>query len=258
MGTVRIMRNLLLWLRHRLHLRRNARHYLACRYLNGVGIEIGAMHFPSPVHRGMHVKYVDNTTFEESMEKFPELRSQNLVRPDYIEDGFELASFKPESQDFVIANHVLEHSPNPLRTLSNWVRVLRPGGALLVSVPLADKCFDKGRVETTIEHLLKDFQSDHDQLASRNIEHYLEWLTISEPAILSASNPGFRMGSMIEIQRRAKELCRSQAEIHFHTFSTVSFGNILRYFAAHSPMGLELVKVLETGGEVAAVMLRRN
>jgi SAM-dependent methyltransferase len=256
MGIFRPIRNLLFWPRQRLHLRRNARLHLAYRYLSGDGIEIGAMHFPSPVHRGMHVKYVDNTSLEDSIAKFPELQGQNLVRPDYIEDGFELASFQPESQNFVIANHVLEHSPNPFRALSNWVRVLRPGGCLLVSVPLAAKCFDSGRIETSLEHLLQDFQSNPEQLASRNLEHYLEWLTVSEPAILLASNPNFRMGSAIEIQRRAEELCRSQAEIHFHTFSTASFENILRHFAAISPAGLNLLCVMETGGEVAAVLKR--
>jgi SAM-dependent methyltransferase len=246
------------WVRAGLHRRRNARLYLASRYLRGEGIEIGAMHFPSPAHSGMRVKYVDNTSLEDSIAKFPELRGQKLVRPDYIEDGFELASFSSASQDFVIANHVLEHAPNPLRTLTNWVRVLRPGGALLISVPLAAACFDRGRPETTLEHLVQDFQADAQQLAARNLEHYLEWLSISEPAILSADDVNYRKGSQAEIQTHAEELCRIQAEIHFHTFSTSSFEHILRYFSTHAPASLRLAQVLETGGEAAAVLVRSH
>ncbi len=252
------LRGLLFWLRARLHRRNNARLYLASRYLRGDGIEIGAMHFPSPTHCGMRVKYVDNTSLEDSVAKFPELRGQKLVRPDYIEDGFELASFIPASQDFVIANHVLEHAPNPLRTLTNWVRVLRPGGALLVSVPLAAACFDRGRVDTTLEHLIQDCQADAQQLAARNLEHYVEWLSISEPAILSAADASYQKGSLAEIQMRAEELCRMQAEIHFHTFSTSSFKNILTYFSTHASASVRLVQILETGGEVAAVLVRNH
>lgn len=252
------LRDFVFWLRAGLHRRRNARRYLASRHLRGDGIEIGAMHFPSPAHRGMRVKYVDNTSLEDSVAKFPELRGQKIVRPDYIEDGFELASFSPASQDFVIANHVLEHAPNPLRALSNWVRVLRPGGALLVSVPLAAACFDRGRTETTLEHLVQDFQTDAQQLAARNLEHYVEWLSVSEPAILSVGNANYLKGSPAEIQTRAEELCRVQAEIHFHTFSTSSFKNILDYFSTHAPVGLRLAQVLETGGEVAAVLVRSH
>ncbi len=256
MNSMHWLRGLVYRLRAAFHRRRNARRYLASRHLRGDGIEIGAMHFPLPPHRGMRVKYVDNTSLEDSIAKFPELRGQNLVRPDFIEDGFELASFSPASQDFVIANRVLEHAPNPLRTLSNWVRVLRPGGALLVSVPLAEACFDRGRTETTLGHLLQDFQATTEQLAARNLVHYVEWLSISEPAILSVGNPAYQKASAVEIERRAAELCHLQAEIHFHTFSRNSFESILRHFASHTPVGLRVAQVLETGGEVAAVLIR--
>ena len=194
MNSMHWLRGLVYRLRAAFHRRRNARRYLASRHLRGDGIEIGAMHFPLPPHRGMRVKYVDNTSLEDSIAKFPELRGQNLVRPDFIEDGFELASFSPASQDFVIANHVLEHAPNPLRTLSNWVRVLRPGGALLVSVPLAEACFDRGRTETTLGHLLQDFQATTEQLAARNLVHYVDGCpSPNRPYCLSAIRPTKRL-----------------------------------------------------------------
>lgn len=51
------------------------------------------MNYPLPVKKGVKVKYFDRISREE------------LVFP--------------ESNDLVIANHFIEHCPNPIRTLEN-------------------------------------------------------------------------------------------------------------------------------------------
>lgn len=40
--------------------------------------------------------------------------------------------------DFVISSHVLEHVPNPIAAFREWNRVVRPGGYVLMIVPLPD------------------------------------------------------------------------------------------------------------------------
>lgn len=244
--------------RARFHRRRNARAAMARSYLSGEGIEIGAMHFPLPPHRKMKVKYVDNTSLEDNLLRFPELHDMSLVRPDYIEDGFTLASLADASQDFVIANHVLEHAPNPLLVLSNWARVLRPGGAMLLSVPIAETCFDRGRLETSLEHMKADYQAGSQQLGQRNLEHYLEWLAISEPAILAMNNSQPKVESIAERRARAEKICQANAEIHFHTFSVASFRSLLEYFASSLDGRFQVAETRDAGGEVIAVISRRN
>ena len=49
------------------------RRQLAQRYLTGLGIEIGAMHNPLKLPRSVKVEYLDVTTREENIRKFPEL-----------------------------------------------------------------------------------------------------------------------------------------------------------------------------------------
>jgi SAM-dependent methyltransferase len=156
-------------------------------YIRGRGLEIGALHDPLPVRDGVVVEYVDVCGRQESIAKFPELDADKIVNPTHICDGFLLSSIPNSSQDFVIANHVLEHSPDPLRALTNWTRVLRPNGVLFTSLPIAEKCFDKGRVLTTLEHLVEDFElttkGDYAALSERNRHHYEEFLTISNAAV---------------------------------------------------------------------------
>lgn len=50
----------------------------------------------------------------------------------------EILPFTENSQDAVIAQHLLEHCIDPIRTIENWGRVLRKGGYLILVVPDED------------------------------------------------------------------------------------------------------------------------
>jgi len=216
------------------------------------------MHFPLPPHRNMRVKYVDNTSLEDNLERFPELRKLKLVRPDYVEDGFSLPSLPSSSQDFVIANHVLEHAPNPLRVLSRWADVLRPGGVIFLAVPIAERCFDRGRTPTSVEHFAEDFRSAPEVLSQRNLEHYMEWLNISEPAILAESGKAPTHESAEVRRARAEQMRSDDIEIHFHAFSVASFHDLLNYFADQVNQQFAVKTVVEAGGEVIGILARRS
>jgi len=54
---------------------------------------------------------------------------------DYIGDIQDLREIKTASIDTVMCFEVLEHVPDPARAMSELSRILRPGGALLLTVP---------------------------------------------------------------------------------------------------------------------------
>jgi len=65
----------------------------------------------------------------------PELHQQRgenwlLLRADVLDLPFEDASF-----DAVLYYHVIEHGPNPARSLAELARVLRVGGGMLIGTP---------------------------------------------------------------------------------------------------------------------------
>lgn len=50
-------------------------------------------------------------------------------------DAHYLAGVPTGQYDWLTASHILEHLGNPELALFNWLRVVRPGGALLIVVP---------------------------------------------------------------------------------------------------------------------------
>jgi 2-polyprenyl-3-methyl-5-hydroxy-6-metoxy-1,4-benzoquinol methylase len=225
---------------------------LAKKYLSGKGVEIGALATPLKLPRGADVEYIDIVTREESIRKFPELNPDDFVHVDYIADGFTLAGIPESRFDFLIVNHVLEHSPDPIGTLANWHRVLKPGGVLFCTGPAISDWFDKGRRVTTVEHMLEDYRVSRagksEELTIRNKEHYREWLQVSEPAILKRAPP-----SPIEIEQKASAMAQSGQEIHFHTFTDASVRDLFTRLSAEILKGLSILEIHYARKEIIVV-----
>lgn len=225
---------------------------LSYKYLRGTGLEIGAMHAPLPVRRGVQVKYVDIHTREESIRKFPELDPASLVEVDYVTDGFRLEGVPAGRFDFLAANHVLEHSPDPVSVLATWLCVLRPGGYLFLSVPRVDRSFDRGRALTQVEHILEDHRlartGGPEALAERNRAHYEEWVRISLPAI-----EGKPPENAEALARRAQEFSDARAEIHFHTFSEDNVEDLFRALEGKVLPDLALVEIAAAKEEIVII-----
>lgn len=202
---------------------------LAERYIRGSGIEIGALHSPLQVPAGVTVRYVDRVPRVQSIQAFPELDPEHIVEPDYVTDGFSLTAIEDASQDFVIANHVLEHTPNTLGALVAWQRVLRPGGVIFVAVPIVDRTFDRGRSVTAPQHIWEDWQARaaNAQVTERDLPHYREWVAISLRAISRHNGTPLPVWDSAEIDRIACEKMNAAEEIHFHTFTYTSFRELL-------------------------------
>ena len=135
---------------------RAARRSLARRFLAGEGLEIGALNLPLTLPRGARVRYVDRMSVADLRREYPEWATWDLIEPDIVDDGETLATVPDASVDFVVANHFIEHTEDPLGTLANHLRVLRPGGVLFMAVPDMRHTPDATRAPTTVEHVDRD------------------------------------------------------------------------------------------------------
>lgn len=193
------------------------RETLANSYLRGTGLEIGALHNPLRVPPEARVCYVDRMPVAQLREHYPELAAQDLVPVDVIDDGERLGAIADASQDFLVANHFLEHCEDPIGTLQSHLRVLRSGGVLYLAIPDKRTTFDKLRPVTPLEHLLRDHA--HGPSCSRQA-HFAEWAKL-----VWAPMAGVR-----EEQAIAAEAERLQAmdySIHYHVWTEREFLELL-------------------------------
>lgn len=132
------------------------RELLAARYLWGDGIEVGALDYPLPLPPFARVRYVDREPIEQLRKSYHYLAY--IQPPDIVCDGETLPLIEDASQQFVIANHFLEHCQDPIGTLKHFLRVLKPEGVAFLALPDKRFTFDIDRPPTPLAHLLRDHE----------------------------------------------------------------------------------------------------
>jgi SAM-dependent methyltransferase len=208
----------------------DTRQAIAAAFLHGDGIEIGALHQPLSVPRTARVKYVDRMKVAELRQHYPELVNAPLVETEIVDDGETLATIAGATQDFVIANHFIEHCENPLLTFQNLLRVLKPGGVLFMAVPDKRFTFDVDRPCTTLDHVLRDFSEGPEW--SRG-QHYEEWTRL----VNKHTDPS-------QVAAETQHLSAMKYSIHFHVWS--------------APELLELVQALRRMAQFELELFLRN
>lgn len=204
----RLVKNLVVPLRQYLR-----RHEVTDRYLHGKGLEIGALQDPQRVRPGVEVRYVDIADTASLRRLYPWKARRHLVEVDIVDDGERLSTVADASQDFVVANHFFEHCEDPIGTLRNLLRVVRPGGVVYLSVPDKRHMFDRDRPATTLEHLLKDHEQGPEW--SRQ-SHYDEVVRL-----------GIKVEGETAIAAKVEELVAQDFRIHFHCWSQTEFLQLL-------------------------------
>lgn len=235
---------------------RRIRAGVASRHLKGLGLEIGALHFALPLPPGARAIYLDRASRDDNIRRYTDVNPKDIVRTDIVSDGFRLACIAPESLDFLVANHVLEHTSNTLGALNIWAGKIRPGGCLFITIPLAAMCFDRGRPITSLEHFTEDQRlvdsGDQTGFRNRNRDHYRDWVCISERNLESPQlDPS-------AVEARIEGLAKELVEIHFHTFSFESFRELLEYFCKRQRPDFRLAETKLSGGEVIALLKRAD
>jgi predicted SAM-dependent methyltransferase len=241
----RILNRIIRWLCRRRAGRGFGRPDVAGAYLRGRGIEIGALHRPLRVPHMARVSYLDRLSREELYRQYPNLANHELVPVDIVDNGERLARVADASQDFLIANHFLEHCQDPIGTLVHFFRVVRDQGILFLTVPDKRYTFDRDRPVTPLRHLLADHQVSP-ELSKR--EHVIEFVRL----VLKTADPE-------EIERQTHHLLATDFSIHYHVWTQKELMELLlelrRKVAFEVELFLrrsyEVVIVLRKGGTMA-------
>ncbi|HEY0835433.1 MAG TPA: methyltransferase domain-containing protein [Azospirillum sp.] len=216
------------------------RNQLSLKYLRGHGLEVGPLNAPLPVGDGAKVTYVDRLPVEELRRHYPELGDIELF-VDVVDDGEVLATVPPSSQDFIIANHMLEHCENPLGTLRHHLSKVKPGGVLYYAIPDKRFTFDRDRALTPFDHLVLD---DMMGVEGTREAHYRDY-------VLNVD----RMSGADAVSR-IRHLMDIRYSIHFHVWDHESYGDFLRRAAGYLPTPFEILELefIEDRSEAVAIL----
>jgi len=215
------------------------RQELLHKYIKGSGIEIGALHNPSAVPTDIKVKYIDRLPVSELRRQYPELADKPLVQVDIIDDGERLTSVANSSQDFIIANHFLEHCQDPIGTLKTFHRVLVIGGIAFIAVPDKLHSFDINRPITPLWHLRLDHAIG--PWLSRKT-HFKEWAVLVNRAPKS------------EAEKQSKKLMEGAYSIHFHVWDEPAIKKFFEYICTKVGFKLEIIQRNDT--EIIVILLK--
>lgn len=224
-------------------LTRRARCFQVCEnmFLGKMGIEIGG---PSQVftRSGIFPVYpiagdIDNCNFANTTVWEGDINQGRTFQFDrkkpagqqYIVEATTMESLTSGAYNFVLSSHVLEHTANPILALSEWMRLLKDQGALVLLLPNKDKTFDHRRPVTTMEHLIADFKTG---MAEDDFTHMPEILALHdlERDPEAGDLASFKARSMRNFENRC---------FHHHVFDTTLAVCLVEY------MGMQIQAVEE-------------
>lgn len=186
---------------------------------NKIGLEIGgpSNFFSSeifPVYEW--AKEVDgcnfstNTIWEGTINTNQYNYFPNKSGVQYIMEGSDLTEIQDEQYDFLLSSHNLEHIANPLKAIKEWMRIIKPGGFILLILPDKRFTFDHKRPDTSFSHILSDFESN---IGEDDVTHLSEILELHDLKL----DPG--AGKDFDVFKKRGERNFEIRGLHHHLFS---------------------------------------
>jgi SAM-dependent methyltransferase len=137
----------------------------------------------------------------------------------YICEASNLIAIPDENYDFLVASHCLEHCANTLKTVKEWLRVVKKGGAILLLLPDKRVTFDHNRPTTTFEHLLDDLENDVDETDLTHLDEILELHDLNWD-LVAGTKEQFKKRSLQNHENRC---------LHHHVFDFGLLRKIFKY-----------------------------
>lgn len=145
-----------------------SRFEMICGSLNlkGWGVEVGPSYNPVlPKKQGYSVVVVDHMSADELREKYKvwNVDTSQVEDVDIVwKDGPFAAAFEKQDHfDFIVASHVIEHIPDPIRFLQECEKILNSEGKISLVVPDKRFCFDYYQPLTTTGEWVEAYLENH-------------------------------------------------------------------------------------------------
>lgn len=138
----------------------------------------------------------------------------------FISEASDLNRITTGSYQFLMSSNCLEHVANPLKALEEWIRVVVPGGYLLLVLPNKVGNFDHQRPITPFKHLLEDYQNN---TTEHDLTHLEEILALHDLTRDQAA------GSQENFNKRSLDNFSNRG-LHHHVFDLQLIEQMFKHF----------------------------
>ncbi|MFA7289674.1 MAG: methyltransferase domain-containing protein [Melioribacteraceae bacterium] len=142
---------------------------------NKTALELGPLDKPKLDFTSPNVKSLDHLTQTELIEKYrsdAKVDVEKITRVDYVWSGEKFSDIISEKFDYVLASHVIEHTPNLVGFFNNVSSILNDDGLLFLIIPDKRYCFDHFKPITNIYEVVHAYITNRTKPSFCNIvEH---------------------------------------------------------------------------------------
>lgn len=221
----------------------------------GIGLEIGPCHSPiAPKSEGFDVEILDYTDEVTLRGKYTDLECESvnkkatqgfistisksgvkfdvdaIEKVDYIwkGEGFSEITGKENYYDWVIASHVIEHTPDLITFLNSIEDILKSNGVLSLAIPDKRFCFDYFRPLTGLGQVVDSHFEEKDIHSPGQVaEHYMYACNKGGRTGWNHLHQGeFKLQHSFSVAKKLMDHVRSSTEyhdIHSWCFTPASF-----------------------------------
>ena len=131
--------------------------------LDKLGVEIGGPSCTGSIlyHNAKsidNVVFSKNTIWQNSSDEYNFYH--NKKGKVIVNDAVNMSDVGNEFYDFVFSSHSLEHIANPLKAISEWLRIVKNDGYIIIVVPEKSQCFDHKRNYSKFSTLLSQYEKN--------------------------------------------------------------------------------------------------
>lgn len=242
----------------------------ALTYINksGKGVEIGPSHRPiAPKCQGYDVHIIDHMGKEELVNKYQhhgvDLKSIEAV--DFVWQGESYLDLtnNPKFYDWVIASHVIEHSPDLIGFICSCDEILKDDGVLSLVIPDKRYCFDHFRPITGLAKVIDSHhQGNKIHTAGTVAEYFLNVVALNKAIAWQSKTTGeYSFVHSLQDALKGIETVQNTAayiDVHSWCFTPTSFRLLIHDLFSLGLISLQEVGFFPTEGCEFFISLGRN
>ena len=231
------------------------------------GLELGPLTSPVVTREMGRVHYLDHVDTAALRARYAShdgFDVDAIVAIDHVIGDGTIASAVGEAApfDYVVASHVIEHVPDPVRWLDDIHRVLRPGGIVALAVPDHRRCFDALRSPSVTADIVAAHLTGATVPTARQVYDHYAGAVAWHGHIAWNEEPVF--AELVPVHSEDEALARARAvvatgvydDVHCWVFTPRSFTTVFEALQRRGLVRFALDHVSDTVGGEFFVSLR--